>query len=112
MSARINGLRAWFLQRLSAIFLAAFLLYALLDLALDRPFDYAHWHAWVAHPVNNILLQLAFIAVLVHAWIGLRDVVLDYVHNLALRVTLLSVLGITLLALGLWAETVLLGAMA
>jgi succinate dehydrogenase / fumarate reductase membrane anchor subunit len=48
------------------------------------------------------------LSILVHAWIGMRSIYLDYLHPLWLRfsVSLFTALG--LLALGLWTARILL----
>jgi succinate dehydrogenase / fumarate reductase membrane anchor subunit len=48
-----------------------------------------------------------FAALLLHAWVGLRDVVLDYIKPLALRVGVLALLGFALLAVAMWAGRIL-----
>ena len=48
-----------------------------------------------------------FAALLAHAWVGVRDVILDYVHPLAFRACLLASLGLGLAATGVWAMRVL-----
>ena len=57
-----------------------------------------------------IATALFIVAVLVHGWVGMRDVVLDYVHAISLRLTILSLIGLTLISCGLWALRVLLQA--
>ncbi|WP_347338030.1 succinate dehydrogenase, hydrophobic membrane anchor protein [Chromatium okenii] len=39
---------------------------------------------------------------LAHAWVGIRDVLIDYVHQLALRLSLLMLFGFIFIASGLW----------
>ena len=42
------------------------------------------------------------LALLAHAWVGIRDVVLDYVRPLPLRLFLLSMIVLALALLGAW----------
>ena len=58
---------------------------------------FAQWRAWVEQPLGAAALLLLAGALLVHAWVGTRDVVLDYVKPLALRFAVL-----TFAAAGLW----------
>ena len=48
------------------------------------------------------------LAVLLHGWVGMRDVVRDYVRRLWLRLLLLSLIGLLLTGCGLWALHILL----
>jgi len=51
--------------------------------------DYATARAWVAQPVNKVLL-IAFVAALLHhGQLGLQVVIEDYVHYEAWKLTLL-----------------------
>ena len=46
-----------------------------------------------------------------HAWVGIRDVILDYVRRPLLRLTLLALLWAWLLALAVWLLRILIGVM-
>jgi succinate dehydrogenase / fumarate reductase membrane anchor subunit len=105
--SRHAGLRAWMLQRLSALYLAAYSIYLLLHFARQAPADYQAWQAWVASPAVGISAALFFLALLLHAWVGLRDILMDYVHSLALRLSLTALLLLGLSACGLWALRIL-----
>jgi succinate dehydrogenase / fumarate reductase membrane anchor subunit len=98
------------LQRLTAIYLGAFLVYLLVHFLLQPQHSFQQWHDWVTHPVMVIAIALFILAVLIHGWVGMRDVVLDYVHTISLRLTILSLIGLTLISCGLWALRVLLQA--
>jgi len=108
VSARNHGLRGWVLQRLTALYLALFLLYLLVHLSVSAPATVAEWRAWVGDPLVNGAWAVFFAALLMHAWVGVRDVILDYVRPAGLRLIVLFALGLYLLALGYWALVVLL----
>lgn len=107
MSRRVNGLRAWALQRLSALYLAGFIVYVALHLLVATPQDHGQWRDWINLPWVSISILLAVLMVLIHAWVGMRDVIMDYVHGLSLRVSLLVLVGVGLLACGLWTAKIL-----
>ena len=107
MSRRSYGLRAWILQRLSAVYMAVYLVFFVFHAMADPPRSYDAWHAWMTGPVISITSALFFIAVFVHAWVGVRDVVMDYVKPVALRFSLLVLIGLILLACGLWVLRIL-----
>ena len=90
------------IQRFSAVYLALFLPMVLISLWLPAPASYREWHDLVAHPAVNIAIGLFFLALLLHAWVGLRDVILDYVKPFSVRLLLLVVIGFTWMAMGLW----------
>lgn len=107
MSRRAAGLKAWAWQRLTAIYLALFLLFLLGKLALDPPLHYAEWRGWLGDPLVSIAGLLFVFALLLHAWVGVRDILMDYVKPIALRAALMSLVIVILLGCGLWAVEIL-----
>ena len=103
----MTGLRAWFAQRLSAVYMLGFLIFLLAHLSLDPPRSYQSWHAWVLGPWTGVAFLLFFAALLLHSWVGVRDVVLDYVHPIAARFAVLALVAIGLLAIGAWVARIL-----
>jgi succinate dehydrogenase / fumarate reductase, membrane anchor subunit len=103
MSRRASGLRAWFLQRATAIYLILFTLYALQHMMFSAPADYSAWQGWVTHPLVSLAVLLFFASLLLHAWVGIRDVIIDYVHPTAIRVSVLTVIGFVLVGCAAWA---------
>jgi succinate dehydrogenase / fumarate reductase membrane anchor subunit len=102
MNRRAQGLRAWLWQRLSAVYMLAYLIYAGISLVYDPPRSYAEWRGWMADPLAGLATALFFASLLVHAWVGTRDVIIDYVRALAARLTLLTLAGLALAGAGLW----------
>ena len=72
--------------------------------------DYAAWRLWISGGAVRIALALFFISALIHAWIGLRSVFLDYLHALWVRVVALILTATGLAAVGLWVAGLLLEA--
>ena len=107
MSHRAEGLRTWLLQRVSAIYLAVFLLYVLVHFWLNPHPDYAAWRGWIASPPVSIAGAGFVLALLIHGWVGLRDVMLDYIHPLGLRLALLTLTAFLLIGCGFWAMRIL-----
>ena len=102
-----SGLGAWSLQRLSAIYLAVFSVYALLSFVTRSATSFDAWITWVAYPVNNIAIGMFVLSLLAHAWVGSRDIILDYVKPFSFRIIKLSVTALLIVAMGLWALSVL-----
>ena len=98
----LTGLRAWLVQRATAVYLLAFIAYFIAHFLLAPPADDAAWRAYVGQGYVRLLILAAFVALLLHAWIGLRDVMLDYVKPLAVRVVALPLVAGVLIAIGLW----------
>ena len=107
MSRKASGLKAWAIQRLTAIYVGLFTLYLVAVLLFSAPEGYAAWKAWIGGPLVSVALLLFVVSVLMHAWIGVRDVLIDYVHPIAIRATLLGLIALSLIAMGLWAAQAL-----
>ena len=108
LSRPTHGLRDWLLQRICAVYLAGFLVYFMAHLVLQPMDSYQQWHNWMRHPLMAIASAGFIVALLLHGWVGMRDVVLDYVHALSLRLAVLSLIGLTFIGCGLWALRILL----
>ena len=102
----LTGQRAFLVQRLTALVLLAYVAGAALRLTFAPP-SLAQWRAWAAQPFGAALVALLAAALLLHAWVGVRDVLLDYVHPLALRLALLAFVAVGLALLGLWTGVIL-----
>jgi len=101
-SPGLQGLRPWIIQRVSAVYIAFYVLYLFIIFMTTNPLNASDWSAWVAAPHNNISIGLFLIAVLWHAWIGVRDIVLDYVPNVVGRLLVLTIVGCIILGSALW----------
>jgi succinate dehydrogenase / fumarate reductase membrane anchor subunit len=103
----LSGHRAFLVQRLSAVALLASLAAGALRLAFGPPVTFAQWRAWSAQPLGASVLLLLAVAVLAHAWVGIRDVVLDYVHPAGLRLAVLFAVAAGLVSLAVWTAVIL-----
>ncbi len=103
----LEGLRPWVIQRVSAVYIVLFILYAITCFLLADSIAFEPWKNWLYNPFNTTVVGIFIIALLFHAWIGMRDVVLDYVHNIMLRIFILGLLLGLLIASALWLSRIL-----
>lgn len=108
MKLMFSGLKAWALQRVSAVYMAVFSLFVLIELSFSSIQDYDSFLAWVSRPHLLVALFVFYCMLLLHAWVGIRDVLLDYAKPLALRLFLLAVVGLVIMGLFFWVLVVLL----
>ncbi len=101
---------AWIIQRATAVYLGLFLAYLLVHFSFDAPADHTALRAWVTQPLVSGALLLFVPVLLAHAWVGIRDVLIDYVHPLGVRVALLSLFAFCFLGSGLWTFKAIIGA--
>ena len=108
MRVRFTGLKAWWVQRLSAVYMLLFVLFLLYSFALQPLREFSRWHPWVARPGISVAFLAFFAALLGHMWVGLRDVLLDYAKPAGLRRGLLAAVAFGLLGLCIWLLVILL----
>jgi succinate dehydrogenase / fumarate reductase membrane anchor subunit len=101
-SAASLGLRAWLIQRFTAVYMAAFLLFIVFRFSIGPMHSYSEWIAWVGNPYINAALAVFIVSLQLHAWVGLRDVVMDYVKPVGLRIALFAALIIGLTGCAMW----------
>ena len=107
-ASRFTGLRAWWLQRLSAVYMLLFLVFLLVSMAVHLPQAAVSWRDWVARPVIAVAFLIFIAALLIHMWIGLRDVLLDYARPAGVRNLLLASVAIGLFGMATWMLVIML----
>ncbi len=93
-----NGVQDFVLLRASAVVLALYALFMVGFFATTPNLDYATWKDLFSGFGVKVFTLLALVAILVHAWIGLWQVLTDYVKAAGLRMALQFILNITALA--------------
>jgi succinate dehydrogenase / fumarate reductase membrane anchor subunit len=107
-SAASLGLRAWLIQRFTAVYMAVFLLFMVVRFLLSPLHSYEEWILWVGNPYINAALAVFIVSLLLHAWVGLRDVVMDYVKPVGWRIAAFAALIIGLGGCAMWSLRLLL----
>lgn len=104
------GSMDWLAQRITAVVMAAYTIVLLAILLWNGGLDFAKWNAVFASRGFRLLTFLFMVALLYHAWIGVRDIYMDYVKPVGVRV-LVQVVSIALLIAYLgWTIQILWGA--
>jgi succinate dehydrogenase / fumarate reductase membrane anchor subunit len=96
------GLKDWLIQRITALIMALYTLLWLGIALVQGGVDYALWQALFANGAFRIATLLFWLAVLWHAWVGMRDIWMDYVKPSALRLTVETLTAVVLLAYAAW----------
>ena len=82
------GLRDWLSQRFTALIMAIFTVALLVQLFIGGPLDYYRWSAIFAPQWMKVLTFVAIVSMLYHVWVGMRDIWMDYVKPVAVRLVL------------------------
>jgi succinate dehydrogenase / fumarate reductase membrane anchor subunit len=91
------GLRDWLGQRVTAIVLAVYSVYLLIAVLTVPTLTYASWYRLFLSPFMKVATLLAMLSLIYHAWVGIRDVLMDYIQKTWMRLSL-EILTVTLLA--------------
>ena len=105
-----TGTGTWLVQRATAMMLALALPVLPAYFLAALPLDFAGWQALFAPPWLRVLMLLTAAALALHAWVGVRDICMDYVHPTGLRLALYLVAIAMLAGRGGWVAGILFGA--
>lgn len=105
-----NGVHDWLLIRASAIVIVLYVLYIVGFVATANDMTYFVWRGFFAMPLTKVFTLLTLFAILVHAWIGMWQVLTDYIKPLALRLTLQLAIVVALLVYVIYGTVVVWGA--
>jgi len=99
-----NGLNEWTFQRISAVLLAilAPLMFVLLTGVYSGAVTQMELLNILDCPITRLLHTLLMAALLLHAHLGLKVIVEDYVHSAGLRIPLMAMLMVVMVGLGIW----------
>jgi len=103
------GLRDWLAQRVTAVVMALFTLSVGVYLLLQPAFGYDSWTELFSGNVMRSLSLLFLLSLFYHAWVGVRDIVMDYVkpHGVRLSIHVLVILALVLYTI--WSVQILWG---
>jgi succinate dehydrogenase / fumarate reductase, membrane anchor subunit len=102
------GLRDWLSQRITAALMALFTGLVLFQLLVSSgPIDYENWAGIFSSQWMKVLTFTVIIALAYHVWVGMRDIWMDYIKAVWLRLSLQVFTMVWLLACAGWAIQVL-----
>jgi succinate dehydrogenase / fumarate reductase membrane anchor subunit len=83
------GMRDWLSQRVTAVLMALFTFIVLGQLIFSRgPIGYDKWAGIFAPQWMKALTFAVIVGLLWHVWVGIRDVLMDYIKPVGLRLSL------------------------
>jgi succinate dehydrogenase / fumarate reductase membrane anchor subunit len=102
------GLRDWLAQRVTAALMAVFTLIVLAHLIISKgPIGYDLWAGIFTNQWMKALTFVIIIALLYHVWVGMRDIWMDYIKPVGIRLTLQVLSIIWLVGCAGWSIQVL-----
>lgn len=103
------GLRDWLIQRVTAVVMAAGSLVLGIYIFLHPDLGYDRWTAlFASQPVRAFALLFLF-SLFYHAWVGIRDIVMDYVKPAGIRQVIHVLVILVLILYAIWSVQILWG---
>lgn len=92
-----NGVHDFILVRATAIVITLYIIYMVGFFAINGELTYDIWSGFFSSAFTKVFTLLTLFSVLIHAWIGMWQVLTDYVKAVALRLFLQLAIVVTLL---------------
>jgi succinate dehydrogenase / fumarate reductase, membrane anchor subunit len=101
------GMRDWLSQRVTASLMALFTIVLLVQVLFGGPLGYDRWAAIFSAQWMKVLTFVVIVALGWHAWVGVRDIWMDYVEPVGARLVLQVLTIVWLVGCTGWAVQVL-----
>jgi succinate dehydrogenase / fumarate reductase, membrane anchor subunit len=103
------GLRDWLAQRVTAVIMVIYTVIILSTVAGLPKMDYWQWLVLWQTPLVRFATVLFMASLLIHAWIGVRNIFMDYIKDPGLRLTLYVIVITALTWYAAWSVQILWG---
>jgi succinate dehydrogenase / fumarate reductase membrane anchor subunit len=101
------GLRDWLAQRITAAIMAVYSVILVVVLMSESPIRYAVWKDLFAQGWMRVATLLFGVSLAWHMWVGVRDILMDYVKPDGLRLALQVMTLVTIAAYLGWTIQIL-----
>jgi succinate dehydrogenase / fumarate reductase membrane anchor subunit len=102
------GMRDWLAQRITAALMALFTVLLLAQVILSKgPIGYDKWAGIFSAQWMKVLTFTVIIALLYHVWVGMRDIWMDYIKPVSVKLVLNVFTIVWLVACAGWGIQVL-----
>lgn len=101
------GLKDWLAQRVTAVVMALYTLIFAVGVLSMGGLSYESWHGLFAGGFMRFATFLFFASLMYHAWVGVRDIYMDYLSSTGLRLLLQIATIVALLGYACWAVIIL-----
>ena len=103
------GLHDWLMQRVTAVLMVLYVIFIAGWGVLHPEGGYDAWTALFSSNVMRSATLLLLLAVFAHAWVGVRDVVMDYVKSAGVRLFIYVLVIVALMLYTIWSVQILWG---
>lgn len=103
------GVRDWLIQRITAAVMALYCVLLAGYLLLQPHLDYDVWTGLFSSQLMRSFTLLFLLSLYYHAWIGMRNIVMDYVRRDGMRLLIHVAVILVLLLYTIWSVQILWG---
>jgi succinate dehydrogenase / fumarate reductase, membrane anchor subunit len=101
------GFRDWLAQRVTAVLMALFTVVLIAQMLFGAKLGYERWATIFSAQWMKVLTFVVIVSMLYHAWVGMRDIWMDYVKPVAVKLVLQVFTLVWLVGCAGWAVQVL-----
>ena len=101
------GLRDWLAQRITAVIIAVYSVIVAGIVLINAPLTYVVWKDLFAQGWMRVATLLFAASLVWHTWVGVRDILMDYIKPDGLRLTLQVIVLLVLAGYFGWAVQIL-----
>jgi succinate dehydrogenase / fumarate reductase membrane anchor subunit len=101
------GLKDWLAQRITAVVMAGYLFILVVALVAQKDLSQEAWRALLSGGFMRFLTFIFILSLAYHAWVGVRDIWMDYVQPVGWRLSLHVLTALYLVGCAGWAVQIL-----
>ena len=101
------GLKDWLAQRVTALIMAVYVIAFVGFLLTCPPQGQEEWRSLFGNQIMRIATFVFFLSLFWHAWLGMRDILMDYIKPTGVRLALEIAVLLILVGYAVWAVQIL-----
>ncbi|MGV7210009.1 succinate dehydrogenase, hydrophobic membrane anchor protein [Oxalobacteraceae bacterium A2-2] len=101
------GVKDWLAQRVTAVLMVAYTAVLLIAFLSGQNFTYEGWAGLFAQQWFKLFSAVTLAGLFYHAWVGVRDIWMDYVKSVGLRLALQFITILWLIGCAVWSVQIL-----
>ena len=101
------GLKGWLMQRVTAVIMVVFTLVLIWLLVTSNGVTFASWKLLFQNTAFRVLTLLFLLSLYLHAFVGARDIIMDYIKPTGLKLLMQMSVIVFLVACTIWSVSIL-----
>ena len=101
------GLKQWLGQRFTALVLVAYVIFFAVRFSVLNPCNFLEWRQVFEPSWMRIWTLLVIFSLFYHVWVGVRDIFMDYIGQVGVRLGLQAAVVVVLLGYSVWTVEIL-----